>query len=194
MPDQPARRGRPRDADADRRILHAAGRLLATEGYEALAVDRVAELAGVAKTTLYRRWPSKAHLVVELVADLQAQATITETGDLRRDLVGLVSAIAASLNAVGSVMVADLVSAFAREPGLAREVRDLFASRRNAAIEVLRAAHERGELDQPSDPEILVDQLAGPLYYRLLITGDPLTPEYASTLVDSVLGTHTTSP
>lgn len=183
-------RGRPRDPEADRRILDAARQLLATDGYEALGVDRVAEHAGVAKTTLYRRWPSKAHLVIELVADLQSQVRLEETGDLRADLVALVGSITVGLHAVGPALVADLAAAVARDPSVAVGIRDLFKARRGAAATVLWAARDRGDLPRTVDANVLIDQLIGPLYYRLLITGDPLTPEYATRLVDSVLGTH----
>ncbi|MBM7783419.1 TetR/AcrR family transcriptional regulator [Tenggerimyces flavus] len=190
LTEQPGRRGRPRDPGADRRILDAARQLLATDGYEALAVDRVAEHAGVAKTTLYRRWPSKAHLVIELVADLQGQVRLEETGDLRNDLTALVRGITVRLHAVGAALVADLAAAVARDSSVALGIRELFKAWRGAAITILWAARDRGDLPRASNAEILVDQLVGPLYYRLLITGDPLTPEYATRLVDSVLGTH----
>ena len=190
MPEQPAQRGRPRDQETRGRILSAARQVLERDGYEALSVDGLAELAGVAKTTLYRRWPSKAHLVIDLVADLQRRVDVEATGDIRHDLVTLVRGIAAALRATGPALVADLVSSLHRDPEAAKGIQQLFASRRQAAIAILRDAQERGEVRGDSDPEILVDQLAGPLYYRLLITGDPINQDYAHRLVDSVLGPH----
>jgi len=67
MPERGPSRGRPRDIDVDRRILIAARDLLLVNGYATLSIDEVADRAGVAKTTLYRRWPAKDHLIVAVV-------------------------------------------------------------------------------------------------------------------------------
>src|SRR5260370_7974649 len=80
------RRGRPRDRAVDQRVLSAAWGLLHAGGYAALNMDDVAERAGVAKTTLYRRWPTKDHLATAVAAEMLGEGPIPDTGDLRRDL------------------------------------------------------------------------------------------------------------
>src|SRR5258708_18769437 len=95
-----ARRGRPRDSAVDRRVLSAAWDLLNARGYAGLNVDEVAERAAVAKTTLYRRWPTKDHLAVAVAAQMLGEVPIPDTGDLRRDLTEFAAALAASLNQV----------------------------------------------------------------------------------------------
>src|SRR5258707_9361280 len=95
-----ARRGRPRDSAVDRRVLSAAWDLLNAGGYAGLNVDEVAERAAVAKTTLYRRWPTKDHLAVAVAAQMLGEVPIPDTGDLRRDLTEFAAALAASLNQV----------------------------------------------------------------------------------------------
>src|SRR6202043_4009567 len=94
------RRGRPRDSPVARRALTAAWDLLSAGGYEGLNVDEVAERAAVAKTTLYRRWPTKDHLVTAVAAQMLGEVPIPDTGDLRRDLTEFAAALAASLNMV----------------------------------------------------------------------------------------------
>lgn len=83
MTEAPKGRGRPRKADADRRILEAAVALLGERGYRDFTVDVVSERTGIAKTTIYRRWPSKAELVAAAIAppspDLSAEAIVAET-------------------------------------------------------------------------------------------------------------------
>src|SRR5215470_16466285 len=81
-----ARRGRPRDSAVDERVLDVAWDLLLTGGYAALNVDEVAERAAVAKTTLYRRWPTKDHLVAALAGRSMPPVPVPNTGDLRGDL------------------------------------------------------------------------------------------------------------
>ena len=81
-----ARRGRPRDGAVDQRVLAVAWDLLLAGGYAGLNVDEVAERAAVAKTTLYRRWPTKDHLAIAVVTRMIPFALVPDTGDLYRDL------------------------------------------------------------------------------------------------------------
>jgi AcrR family transcriptional regulator len=182
-----ASRGRPRDPEAESRILAAAATEIQARGYEGLSVERVAERAGVAKTTLYRRWPSKAELVVALVTDLRDEVPFRPGANPRRDLDQLVSAVAAALADTPPSLVADLTAAAARDARVGDTVRALWADRHRAVTEVVARAQAEGLADDSVPPTVLVDQLIGPLYYRLLVTGEPLTPAYARKLVRSVL-------
>ncbi|MGW3198640.1 TetR/AcrR family transcriptional regulator [Streptomyces sp. NPDC001118] len=203
-----ARRGRPRSEDADERILKAAHELLLQRGYDRFAMDEAAVRAGVAKTTLYRRWPTKDHLLVALVAKIQDEVPVADTGDVRQDLVVYLTAIAGGLNRMRRVgrtagddpsagVVAELVAAAARHPDVGEAVRALFARRNTLPLALLDRARERGELRADSSSAVLFDQLAGALYYRLLVTGEPIGPAYVAELVDQVLaeaGTATLNP
>src|SRR5215470_14618633 len=95
---QSGRRGRPRDSAVDSRVLDAAWDLLYAKGFAGLTVDEVAERAGTAKTTVYRRWPTKDHLAVALAARILGEVPIADTGDLRADLTGFAVALAGSLD------------------------------------------------------------------------------------------------
>jgi AcrR family transcriptional regulator len=187
MADAQQRRGRPRDSDVDRRVLAAARETIEARGYAGLSIEAVAERAGVAKTTIYRRWPSKAWLVADLTSRLPDEADLEVTGDVRADLTRQAAAIAAELVAVGAPLVADLTAAMAHDPEFATAMRARWAPRRQVAIEALQQAVRRGEVDPGLDPATVVDQLVGPLYYRLLCTGDPPTRDYAERLVESLL-------
>ncbi|MEV8371927.1 TetR/AcrR family transcriptional regulator [Kribbella sp. NPDC056861] len=181
-------RGRPRDTAIEGKVLAAAAEELRQGGYDGLSIDRVAERAGVAKTTLYRRWASKAELVVALIGNLRQDVPFEPSGDPRRDLTELVTAIAATLTATPTTLIADLAAAAAREPRVGESVRALWAERHRAVTAVVAHAQEAGLVLSHVSPAVLVDQLVGPLYYRLLVTGEPLSPDYARTLVRSVLG------
>src|SRR6266853_735612 len=133
-----ARRGRPRDGEVDRRVLAAAWGLLHAGGYAALNVDEVAERAAVAKTTLYRRWPTKDHLAVAVAAEILGEVPIPDTGDLRRDLTEFAAALAASLDRLrmaghyggaSAGLAAEIVAATARHPDIGEAVRAGFAQR-----------------------------------------------------------------
>src|ERR1700716_3254161 len=110
--------GRPRDPEATERILTVAAEVIASSGYAGFSLELVADRTGVAKTTIYRRWPSKDHLVVEVVTKLLHHLPLRDTGEVRRDLVALVTGGAASLaflQDTGS-LVSELVAVAGRHP------------------------------------------------------------------------------
>ena len=196
-PNATARRGRPRDGEVDRRVLSAAWDLLHAGGYTGLNMDEVAERAAVAKTTLYRRWPTKDHLAVAVASQMLGEVPIPDTGDLRRDLTDFAAALGASLNQIRMAggtgggaspgLAAELLAAAARHPDLGEAVRALFAQRHVMARARLQRASEREGLRRDIDQAVLIDQLAGPVYYRILITGAPADRDYAERLAGAVL-------
>jgi AcrR family transcriptional regulator len=192
-----SRRGRPRDRGVDQRVLSAAWGLLHAGGYAALNMDEVAERAAVAKTTLYRRWPTKDHLAVAVAAEMLAEVPIPDTGALRRDLTEFATGLAASLDRLrmaghygggaSAGLVAELVAAAARHPDIGELVRAGYEERHALARARLQRACEREGLRPDIDHGVLIDQVAGPVYYRILITGAPVGWDYAEGLVDAVL-------
>ncbi|MEU4541997.1 TetR/AcrR family transcriptional regulator [Nonomuraea dietziae] len=196
-------RGRPRDTQVDERVLRIAAALIFERGYASLSIDEVAERVGVAKTTLYRRWPTKDHLAVAVVARLQADDEITDTGDIRADLVNYLEKIAAGLNRMRAAggqkgssagVVGELVAAAARHEDIGQLTHEQYARRNALALALIEQARVRGELRADLDAEALFDQLAGALYYRVLITGAPIDRAYAERLVSSALEGNLTCP
>ena len=189
------RRGRPRDAGVDERVVAVTWDLLVARGYAGVNVDEVAERAAVAKTTLYRRWPTKDHLVVAVATQMVPAVPVPDTGDLRRDLTEFTVGLAARLTKyrmVGSDgasagLAAELVAAAARHPDLGDKLRDLDARRHTLALDRLSRAGERGALRPGVDHSIVIDQVSGPIYYRILITGSTADRSYAERLVNAVL-------
>src|SRR6266498_2835495 len=197
--DPATRRGRPRNTQADQRILDAAQALLLTRGYQGLCVAEVARQAAVAKTTLYRRWPTKDHLAVAVAAQILGEVPIPATGDLPRDLTSFVAALGDGLNRLRTAgqpdgvadrsagPLADLVAAAGRHPDIGEGVRALYAQRHTMALARLRHARDHEGLRDDIDLGLLVEQLAAPIYYRILITGEPVDRAYAQRLVTAVL-------
>ncbi|MFD5559594.1 TetR/AcrR family transcriptional regulator [Kitasatospora griseola] len=182
---------RPRDTAVDARVLEAARVLLRERGYAGFALDEAATRAEVARTTVYRRWPGKDHLVVAAFATMFETAPIRETGDVRADLTGTLTAIAAGLRLPATrALVAELIAAGTRHPELGDALRPLWTQRRTAAAELIDRAVARGELAADADPALIIDQLVGPLYYRVLISGDPIDDRFARALVDTTLARH----
>ncbi|MEV6592508.1 TetR-like C-terminal domain-containing protein [Streptomyces acidicola] len=187
-----ARRGRGRRPAAEVRagVLAAAGHLLLAEGLRAVTFDRVATEAGSSKMTLYKWWPSPGALAAEAYfthSDRTLQ--FPDTGDLRTDLITQLSSFIRWLTDEGAAKpVSELVGASQTDPDLAHAWSNSYAlPRRELARVRLRTAQEQGQLRQDADLDIIVDQLWGACYHRLLVLKVPFDDTLAERLVDQAL-------
>ncbi|MDR8410088.1 TetR/AcrR family transcriptional regulator [Nonomuraea sp. 3-1Str] len=180
----PLRGGPAREAE----LLGAALDVLRETGYDRLSVDVVAARARASRQTVYRRWPSKAELVV--AAFVNAASPLPEapdTGSLRGDLLALMEFLVAELEPLGDV-VAGLVGEIRHNTELAAAVdRHYVAGRRRLAMRVFERAWERGELAAAADTELLWQLGPATLFFRGLITGEPVDGDLARRLVDHVI-------
>jgi AcrR family transcriptional regulator len=178
-------------ADTSDAILRTTLEVLAERGVHGLTVEGVAARCGVAKTTIYRRWRSKEDLALAALVDMvdrQAQRP-RRLGDTRAELIAFVMRL---VRALGSTLVGrvihGLVSDLASDPELARAFREQVVARRVAELDrILERGVGRGEVRPDARIEIAMDLLLGPVYYRLLLSGMPLTREFAEGVVDSFL-------
>lgn len=184
----PASRGRPRNADVDRRILAATFRQLVEVGYGALTIEAVAAEAGVAKTTIYRRHPTKAGLAVAALNVQVPFAPLAPDIDAHEALDRFVHQAIAMLIESGAVRIlGSLLVEETREPGLLDAFRTrLLAPRRVLVEEMLRRGIERGEIRPDIDPLIVTEMIAGAIFGHHAILGLPGTDEWVDKLVDHV--------
>jgi AcrR family transcriptional regulator len=184
---RPHRRGSARSRQA---ILNAADDLLVEQGFAALTIEGIAARAGVAKQTIYRWWPSKVELLMDNFLDdaeegLKAPDTGSIAGDLRAHLRRLATFL--EDEPAGRVLRA-LIGQAQHDPGMASEFRDRYlAPRREHDRVILARAIERGELRPQLDLDATLDLLHGPLYYRALVTGEPIDRAFIDALVDELL-------
>jgi AcrR family transcriptional regulator len=181
--------GRPRSAEADEAIREATVELLATEGYANLTMSGLAHRAGVSTATLYRRWRSKLDLVLDVLGARAEETPVPDTGSLEGDFRAVLHALVEKAHTTTvTPLMAGLVGEIGRNPELASALRtNLMAPRRAALKEVFDRADGRGELRQGIDVGVAADLLFGPMYHRMLITGEPVTPRVADKLADFVL-------
>jgi AcrR family transcriptional regulator len=195
-PGPPARGpGRPRDARRDEAILAATLEILMGQGYQALTIDGVAHGAGVARPTIYRRWPSKPALAVAALVHSSRLALPTiDRGSLRDDLIAVQRRQVELISAPEARRVtAGLVADLASDLELAETyVRDYLVPRRAAVFEVLQRGVDRGELDPDVDFAFVYDLLVGPLFMRAVVWGQPLPLDAAETTADVVLASFGT--
>jgi len=182
------RRGRAKDRAKDVAVLEATIRVLATEGLSGLSMDRVAAASGVSKVTVYTRWGSKDELIGAALTHLRIDHVPEPMGTLREDLIAHLSAMRRQYEAVGGMAI--IGNCLADEPAsgelLARIRESTLLPRRAGFVRVLRAAAERGEIDDDVDLEQAVSVLIGALYADHL-AGLPMGAGWEQRVVDRVL-------
>lgn len=186
------RRGRGRRPAAEVRasVLAAAGRLLLREGLRAVTFDRVAKEAGSSKVTLYKWWPSPGALAAEAYfTQSEPILEFPNTGDIRADLIAQLAAFVRWLTRDGAATpLAELIGAAQMDADVARAWAEHYARpRRELARERLKVAQMQGELRPDADLDVIVDQLWGACYHRLLVLKVPFDETLAPRLVDHTL-------
>ncbi|HLU55691.1 MAG TPA: TetR/AcrR family transcriptional regulator C-terminal ligand-binding domain-containing protein [Pseudonocardia sp.] len=191
----PARRPGGRTARVRAQVLAATVELVARDGIAGLRYEEVAERAGVNKTSVYRNWPDREELVVEaLLRYIDDLVSIGDTGDLRRDLVDFLVAIADSL-AKPTVRAVEQATQAARDsPVVRRAVARVFEERGAAVRRRVALAVERGELP-PGDHSLLGAMVTGPVHFVVNRGLRPFSRADAERIVDVVLaGIRATAP
>lgn len=198
------RTGRPRSADADRAILAATRTVLAEQGWGRLTLGDVAARAGVAKTTLYRRWAGKNELVVDAVAALfEEQLDLPDLGSLEADIQGVVLRFAELLNRpeTRTALMAVIAEA-AHDDALRIRIREAIVDRQKHLVVLGRKrAQQRGEIPPddsaagPARDNLIFDVIAGAVVHRVMVSSEPVDEEWAGRLavllVVGLAGLHT---
>jgi AcrR family transcriptional regulator len=181
-------------ADVTEAIRQAFFSELAESGYGRLSIEAVARRATVGKPAIYRRWRSKQDMAVALISEIAwAHLDMPDTGRLRGDVIAFLRAEYEVLtHPLAKAIIPDLFSEANRNPDLAaallRTVRD---PRRTRAAAIIRRAIERGEVADTLNPDLALDVLAGPLYWRLTVVHQPINDEELVQLAELVMGALT---
>lgn len=162
-----------RDARVERtvaKVLAAAHRLLETEGLASVTFGRVSRETGVSRTTLYRHWSNPSELISEAWARVAPSNRVAHTAVLEDDLVAVFRAVrdVVESSTMRRSLPALLVAA-QRDPVISSLHAQFVRDRRQPIVERLRAAIAGGEIRADADPELLVDLLSGPIFYRQLL-------------------------
>jgi len=186
-----ARVGRPRDPGVDAAVLTAALDLVGEVGLRGVSLDSIAKRAGVATTTVYRRYSSTDDVLVALMDQVYRESTIPDTGTVRGDLVTFMERI----NDVWTdrrraSFAAALVTAMVDNPAVASALQAALEAQRVRTRRIIDRAKARGELRQDTDADLVLDLLSGVLAQRVLFRQLPPAPADAvvDILLDGVLG------
>ncbi len=184
------RGGRLRDPQLDEAITDAARQLLEERGIDATTIDAIARRAGVARATVYRRWPNKDALIAQLIRDFNPELPVADRGCVRTELVELLLAQLVALQGETGHLYPALGAHAAFSPEAADALKEVVDRRRAATLEVLQRGMARAEIRDDFDVDLSLCLTWGPLYYRFLgfLSGaEPVERTFVERLVDSVL-------
>ncbi|ORT56640.1 TetR/AcrR family transcriptional regulator [Streptomyces sp. CB03238] len=179
-----APRGRPRDSRAHQAILTATTELVTEVGYADTSIGAVAARAGVGKDTVYRRWSGKAELVYEAVFTQTEAAPAPDTGTLAGDLTALLEALIREFSApAAAAALPGLLADFAATPDLRARIRSQFlAPAKDSLVAVFERAAQRGETDPAVPVDLVLDTLAGAVFFHIGLVGEQPGPRLATQL------------
>lgn len=184
-PSEEPSRGRPRNQQTHDAILDAARALLREDGYARFSIEQVAANAGVSKASIYRRWPAKGALLMELymegIPEVISESARSLRSELKRYLLATVERVQ---DPVWRGILRSLVAESQYDPQTAELLRQkVVAPRRDSGLLLLRRAEQSGEIRPGLDHELVLDMLFGPLWYRLLFEHAAIDAEFAERLL-----------
>lgn len=167
------------------KVLDAAIQEIALVGYEGLTLERVAARAGVNRTTIYRRWPTKVELARATMDRLSNTITFDwDTGSMRGDLAELIARAAQTIFAPGSLGLLRMILGVADVPELKDLALCLQNEKRSKIMEMVDRWGRRGEIRPDLDREIFLDSVMGVLFRRIVFLHEDFTAELADRIVD----------
>lgn len=179
-----------RRARSDQAILKATRELLDEHGVRGLTIEGVAERSGVAKTTIYRRFRDRDELALAVLIEMsEGFGAPRDLGDTRKELLAFVNEATEVILRGG--VIEGLTSEIATNPELGQTYRDRIIKLRWAEVEqIIERGIERGDLRPDTDVRVAHELLVGPLFYRLLFSGLPLTKRHAGQVVDAMMAAY----
>jgi AcrR family transcriptional regulator len=189
--------GRPRSMDADRAIIDAVLETVIAVGIDSMSIEQIAARAGVAKATVYRRWPNKEALLLDAVTGVQVELPTLAGVSVRDDLVALVDSMRRRIADAGqpseslaSRLYPCMIAEGTRHPEIAAKYKQRVVEQRREAVRaVIRRGIADGDLRADLDVETMLLLLVAPMLVQLYMwsAGLELPPESSATYVDGVL-------
>jgi TetR/AcrR family transcriptional regulator, regulator of autoinduction and epiphytic fitness len=178
----------PRVERSRRVILEATLDELGEIGYGSMSIESVARRAGVGKATIYRHWQGKLDLLADALETMKRPVPPPTEGPARERIVALLEALVDTLGeSRWSRCMPALIDAAARDVTVQRFHHQFVVARRQVMVDLILEGIEAGELAPDLDPVLTSELLAGPIFYRRLMTGEPFPSSLARQIVDLVL-------
>lgn len=182
-PDEDARVRRTKDA-----VLAATFKLMSEGGIGGVSVDEVARRSGVAKTTIYRHWPSRSALLLDACARLGSRPEAPDTGSLKGDLTALAARLAEQLrSARWPAILPSIIDAAERDPEIAHLHARLQAGFSAPYLAAVERGKRRGEVPRRADAAAIAAAVIGTLFYRRWFSREPLDDDFVKAVIAGVL-------
>ncbi|MFG3437901.1 TetR/AcrR family transcriptional regulator [Nonomuraea sp. NPDC047897] len=180
--------GRPRDRRTHEAIVRATEEMIMLHGYAGTSINAVASRAGVGKDAIYRRWPGKPELVYEALFTQVDTGPVPDTGTLAGDVAQLTQALVEEFaTPAATAALPGLLADFAADPALRTRLRSSFlAPARTRMVEIFDRAAARGEIAGTAQIDLILDTLAGAVFFHVGLMGEPRTAGLAAQLADIV--------
>src|ERR1700733_7629469 len=173
------------------RVLTTAFELLSESGVGGFTVDEVSRRSGVAKTTIYRHWPSREALVIDAASRISAEQEVPDTGSLEGDVTAILVNLGHLLStARWSSVVPSIVDVAERDPEFASVHGKIQRGHAAPLREVIERAAGRGLISPAAEPRGMVSALIGPLYYRRWFSREPIDDQFVKTIVRNVISSQ----
>jgi AcrR family transcriptional regulator len=184
-----SRPGRPRSEATRLAILDATADLMLESGFSGTTIEAIAARARVSKVTIYKWWPSRGAVAIDAYFHRFRETSVyPDTGDVATDITTQILSVIETFRGRAGYVMAELLGHAQSDPALAEMLRVRWLQpRREAATVVLQRAIERGEIRKDVSLPVLMDELYGPVYYRLIARHEPLSDEFAHELVANTL-------
>jgi AcrR family transcriptional regulator len=177
-----------RSARVREAVLKATLHAVAEHGADAVSISEIAREAEVHETSIYRRWPTKEHLVLDALLDYsEAKLPIPNTGTLRDDLVAFATAVTAYLDSTLGRTLARSMAIAGDDDTLAAGRAQFWKSRLDLASAMIAHAKDRGEVPTDLDAATALELVIAPLHFRALLTRQPIDEHDIAQLVDALL-------
>ena len=185
----PRPRGRPRSEQARQEILETAYKLLRDKGFNAVGSHEIAQAAGVSSATLYRWWKSKEEILFDACFEhMEPVLAIPETGSALTRLRRYVLRAREFLVSEEGAVVARVLAGIHEDKRLHQMFLERYVKqRRRIQRGIIEDAIASGQLKPTTDPELLIDALSGPLFFRWLQGHAPLDRGFAKSIFDKVI-------
>jgi len=170
------------------KVLSVTAELLLERGFAGASVDEITRRSGVAKTTIYRHWPTRGDLLRDACSSIGTPLEVPDTGSFEGDVTALVTSLAHLLRSEKwTSVLPSVIDAAERDPDIAAVYSRLQEGYSAPLQSIIQRAMRKGELPKTTDADMLVAALTGPLFYRRWFSREPLTSVFAKQIVRLVL-------
>jgi AcrR family transcriptional regulator len=182
------KRGRPRNMETQRSILSASYELLLESGFGSVTVEKIAERAQVSKATIYKWWPNKAAVVMDgFLSAATARLPVPDTGSAFQDILEHATNMSQFMRSREGSIFLEIIGEGQVDSALAEAFRTRYIQPRRLEVRhIMNRGLQRGDLEEDLDIDLYTDLIYGPIFYRLLVTGDPIDNDYVEQLVTQV--------